>query len=89
MENLNLQGFCQAFSIHSLLGESKSEFECVSHLKYGEVGYALRHLDSRRLRWPLHTAGEEEKDARGLSQQKRPGDRRRPREGAGPSLGYI
>jgi hypothetical protein len=48
------------------MGERKPDLEPASHLIYGEVGYAFRHLDSGRLRRPLHTTGQQEDNANTL-----------------------
>ena len=73
-ENLDLQRFSQPFSIHSLLGKCEVDLERASHLKCTEVGYAFRHLEAWCLRRPLHTAPQQEADARGLCQEDRRGD---------------
>ena len=73
-ENLDLQRFSQPFSIHGLLGKCKADLEGASHLKCAEVGYAFRHLEAWWLRWPLHTAPQQEADAGGLCQENQRGD---------------
>jgi hypothetical protein len=66
VENLNLQGFSQPFSIHGLLRECKPDFERATHLKYAEVSYSFRYLEAGWLRRPLHTASQHEDNANNL-----------------------
>jgi hypothetical protein len=73
-ENLDFQRLGQPFSIPGLLGKREPELKRASHLKYGEVGYAFRHLEAWRLWWPLHAAPKQEADAGGLCQENQQGD---------------